>query len=75
MANDLIENDPFVPHLPVVDLVTRREDGLGPEGQNVSDDLTMDIVIGPGVAIDDNIIGWFGCRLRGSGDGKKKSAK
>jgi len=35
----------------------------------------MDIVIGPGIAINDNIIRWFGCLLRGSGESKKKNAK
>jgi hypothetical protein len=38
----------------------------------------MDIVIGPGVAVDDNIIRiirGFGRHLRGHGEGKKKNAK
>jgi hypothetical protein len=55
-SNDLVEHNPFCLHPPVVDLVSRREDGLGPEGQDEADDLSMDVVLSPGIAVNNNII-------------------
>ncbi len=72
-GDDLVEDGPFALDPPVVDLVPRREDGPGAEGQDVPDDLPVHVVLGPGVAVDDEGLPRLGGRL--GGDGEKERAK